>query len=146
MKWKNNKGIAMPMVVVLMAVVLCFSLLIITLVLNASLSNKYQSLILQKQIVTAKIYDDFIDDGDIDCEYDLYFQIIENENNANQKALVVKKTSTSSATNLYYLCIRDFEQNKTLANQTENFSITKRVVEGQEYYYLADLIKYCLVE
>lgn len=142
----KRKGIAIPMVVVLMAVVVCFSMLIFTIVLNATLSNKYQSLVLQKQIVTAKIYNDFISDGTIDGQYELYFQVVENEENANQKALVVKESSTSSATNLYYLVIRDFSQNKTLANQTENFSITKKVVGGQEYYYLADLIKYCLVE
>ena len=94
-------------------------MLIFTIVLNATLSNKYQSLVLQKQIITAKIYNDFINDGTIDGQYELYFQVIENEENANQKALLVKESSTASATNLYYLIIRDFSQNKTLANQTQ---------------------------
>ena len=140
---KKNKGIAIPSAIVLMAFVICFSLLLLTLVIINNLSTKYQTILLEKQIAVAKMQKDFITDGVIDGEYNLYCQVIVNEGNVNQKALIVKKSNTASATNLYYLCIYDFEQNKILANQTENFDISKKVVENIEYYYLADLIKYC---
>ena len=138
-KKKKNKGFAIPTVVVMMAIIIAFSILLVTLVAGANLSVKYQTAKLEKQIGINKLRQDFISDGQIDETCDFVCDIIENEENANQKALIAKKNNSND---IYYLLIYDFSQNRVLANQSENFAMTIKNVGGKNYYYLADIIKY----
>ena len=139
---KNKKrGVALPSVIVLMSIVVAFSLLLITMVAGSNISTQYQIAKLEKQIAVSKMQADFVDNGSLDGEYTQTFEIIGNDQNTDQKALVVKKKSGSD-TDLYFLLIYDFAQNKVLAIQTENFAISTKQIGETTYYYLADIIKY----
>ena len=139
MKEGRKKGFAIPTVVVMMAIILAFSILLVSIVAGATLSTKYETAKLEKQISINKLRQDFVADGQIDETYDFDCEIVENQENANQKALVARKNGINQ---IYFLFIYDFSQSKVLANQTENFAITIKNVGGQDYYYLADVIKY----
>lgn len=137
----KKKGIAIPTVVVLMSVIVAFSLLLINLVVGAQISTKAQAMELEKQITISQMKLDFAQNGTLIGTYSQSFEIFENEQNQNQKALVVKKSNQSDF-DLYFLFIYDFEQNKVLANQTANFAISEKQIGEKTYYYLADIIKY----
>ena len=137
----KKKGVALPSVIALMGVVVAFSLLMITLAVGSNISYQSQTLQLNKQITVNKMKVDFVDDGVVDGEYDHSYEIVENDQNPNQKALVVKKKNNSDI-DLYFLFVYDFAENKVLANQTESFAISTKQVGEKTYYYLADIIKY----
>ena len=150
MKINKKKGAVIASVLVLMIIVIAISTLILTLTMGASISNKYETTKLKKQVLTNKIFDDFVDNQTIDenySEYDLTVQVYVNDENTNQKAVVAKKTNAEK-TILYFYCIYDFTlgQEKVLAKQSQDFYLTKKVVNENdnevEYYYLADMIKY----
>ena len=137
---KKNKGIALPSVLVLMFFVICFSLMLTNVILGSALSTKYQTAVLQKEIAVGKLYADFVADGQVDDDLDFDCEIFENDQ--NQKALVVKRKTASDKIDFYYLCIYDFTQNKLIANQTDNFAVSIKTVENENFYFLADIIKY----
>lgn len=138
---KKQKGMAIPSVIAVMSVVVCFSLLLITLVVGSNISTRYQTAKLEKQILTNQMKADFVDNQTLDNNYDYDYIIIENENNSNQKALVVKKSNKSDL-DLYFLFVYDFEEEKILASQTQSFSISTKQIGEKTFYYLADIIKY----
>ena len=137
---KKNSGIALPSVMVLMFFIICFSLLLTTVILGSALSAKYQSTVLQKQVIVGKLRADFVADGQIDGQYDFDCEIV--SNNQNQKALVVKRKNAINLIDFYYLCIYDFSQNKLLASQIENFAVSIKTFDNESFYYLAEIIQY----
>ena len=145
--WANKKkGVALLSTLIFMTVVICVSLLLFTVLTYGALANKYQQQKLEKQVTIKKIFKDFVDNQTIDGTYDYDVEIYTNENNANQKAVVVKK-SGAVAKNMLYYCICEFDSEvptnyQILAQQEKNFYLTTRIVNGVNYYYLADLIKY----
>ena len=141
MKTNKKKGAALLSVIVLLSVVVSFSLVIFALIINSNATTAYISTTIKKEIVTNKIFADFVDNQVVDGEYDFDIDIYTAEENANIKAVVVKKNG-ASAENLYFYGIYDFENEKALAKQAKNFELTTKVVDGKTYYYLADIVKY----
>ncbi len=146
MRINKKKGAVLLSVVVLMVIVIAVSSLIFALTMGTSISNRYEVSKLNKEVLTNKIYADFVDNQTIQggySEYDLDVKIYVNDENANQKAVVAKKTNTTKTT-LFFYCIYDFTlgQEKVLAKQSQDFYLTKKVYNEIEYYYLANLIRY----
>lgn len=138
---KNKKrGAALISSVVLMMVVITFSLLMFTIIINSRATVKYNEVVTAKNIMVNKVCKDFVDDGDIDGDYDLYLQIYENPENSNIKAVVAKKQQTSA--NIYFLVVYDFENNEIIAKQQQNFELSVKNVDGQNYYFLPGDVKY----
>ena len=139
----KKKGAVLASVVVLMVIVIAISMLVFALTLGASISNKYENSKLAKEVTTNKLYADFVDNQIINDEYDefLDIQIYVSDDNSNIKA-VVAKNKNAIAKNLYFYCIYDFSQNKVLAKQSQDFYLTKKIYNGVEYYYLADIVRY----
>ena len=135
----KKRGVALLSVIVMMSVVVCFSLLIYTLIISSNVANIYEKTISKKIILTNKIFDDFVDNGVIDNEYEIAVKVF--SENENLKA-VVAKNENSDDTNLYFLAVYDFENNKIIARQSDNFYITIKQYEGRNYYYLADVVRY----
>ena len=145
--FKNKKkGVALISTIILMSVVVCVFLLLTTLLMSGVVSNKFQTQKLKNQTTISKVFKDFADNQTIDETYDFDVQIYTNQSNTNQKAVVAKKQG-ASATKMFYYCICEFDaENPTtyqkLAEQDKDFYLTIREVDGVEYYFLADLIKY----
>ena len=145
--WSNKKkGVALLSTLIFMSVVICVSLLMFAILTYSAVANKYEQQKLEKQVTLSKIFDDFVDNQTINNSYDFDVQIYTNQDNTNQKAVVVKKTG-ASAKNLYYYCICEFDSvvptnYQILAQQQKDFYLTTQNVDGVDYYFLADLIKY----
>ena len=137
MKFDKKKGSTILSAIFLLTIVVSFSMLLFALVASSSLLNKYQDNIVQKSIITSKIHRDFVQDSTIDDTYDYLIDVIENDSNTNQKAVVVYKTNVRSINNIYYYCIYDFAENKVIAEQSDNFYITN--ISGD--FYLANIVK-----
>lgn len=135
----KKKGVALLSVIVMMSIVVLFSLLIYSLIIGSSMANTYQKLQTNKLTLTNKIYEDFVDNGAIDGEYELETEVVDGDGQV--KALIVKKKNADDL-NLYFLAVYDFEDQRVIAKQNSNFQITKKDFEGKEFYYLADVVKY----
>ena len=149
MRFNRRKGVVIASTLVFMVIVICFSSLIFLLISSTTLKNKIQNNKIEKYIITQNIRTLFIQScGEItentyvEKDYNLNIEIVVNSNNVDQKAVVVKKSSAVSKTDLYYYMIYDFDEGKALAEQTDKFYITTQNVSGVDYYFLADLIKY----
>jgi hypothetical protein len=140
----KKKGVAILSALVLMTVVIIISGLLFAINTSSNLKNRKQKYNIEKYITTTKIFNDFIDNGQIDGEYTFDIEIIDNFHNAKEgiQAIVVKKINATSTIDLYYYCIYDFDNKTVLAEQSGNFYLTTQNIDNVDYYFLADLIKY----
>lgn len=140
MEINKKKGVALMSALILMVVIISFSGMFFAIVQSLNLSNRLQQNKTQKLATYYKIRQDFLDDQVIDDEYDYFIEIIEHDENI--KALVIKRTENSAKTDLSYYFIYNFSTFKILAEQDKNFYLTIKNDGGNDYYYLADLVKY----
>lgn len=140
MKKNRRKGATILSVLVLMSVVICVSLLLFSFTINTKISLKKESLKLDKLALTSRIFNDFIDNGKIDDNYDLTTLVYISDENESQRAVVVKKSNKKL--DIYYYCVYDFASNEVIAKQYGNIYTTKKEYNGKQFYYIADLIRY----
>lgn len=133
----RKKGSTLLSAMVLMSIVICFTTLLIALITNSNLFGKYQNKNLNKSITFEKITQDFLQDQTIDENYDYLIEIVQKQDNVNQKALVVYRNNYKTIDNICYYMIYDFFENKIIAKQNSNFYITNINNE----FYLAGIIK-----
>ena len=141
---KREKGIAIVSALIFMTIIIAVSGLIFTLMASLNVKNIVQKKKIEQQITFQQIKKDFKEDGKINGEYDYNIEIFNNTNASKSgvQAVVVKKYSSASATDLLYYMIYDFDNQKILAEQTENFYITIKNVDDVNFYYLANIVKY----
>lgn len=140
MEINKKKGVALMSALILMVVIISFSGMFFAIVQSLNLSNRLQQNKTQKLATYYKIRQDFLDDQVINDEYDYFIEIIEHDENI--KALVIKRTENSAKTDLSYYFIYNFSTFKILAEQDKNFYLTIKNDGVNDYYYLADLVKY----
>lgn len=143
---KNKKGFVLTNVVAIMLfVVLLSNIIVLTISFYARMnSNKKNAF--DNKLIYSKIFNEFCsNNGEITSEYDFDILKIDNENNTNQKAVVVLNKNEQDKTKILFYAIYDFENNMTLAKQSQNFSLSIKTVGTTNYYYLADIIKYAEV-
>ena len=140
MRINKKKGVALLSALILMIVVISFTGLCIALVMSFNLSNRYEKNRTQRLATFYKIRQDFLDNQTINDEYDYHIEIVEHD--ADIKAVVVKKKNKANIDDMVYYCIYNFSSSKILAEQNENFYLTIKNDGGNDYYYLADLVKY----
>lgn len=140
MEINKKKGVALMSALILMVVIISFSGMFFAIVQSLNLSNRLQQNKIQKLATYYKIRQDFLDDQVINDEYEYFVEIIEHDENI--KALVIKRTENSAKTDLSYYFIYNFSTFKILAEQDKNFYLTIKNDGGNDYYYLADLVKY----
>ncbi|HAJ78051.1 MAG TPA: hypothetical protein DCO89_03190 [Clostridiales bacterium] len=141
---KKEKGIAIVSALIFMTIIIAVSGLLFTLMASLNAKNIVQKKKIEQQITFQQIKKDFKEDGKINGEYDYNIEIFNNTNASKSgvQAVVVKKYSSASATDLLYYMIYDFDNQKILAEQTENFYITIKNVDDVNFYYLANIVKY----
>ena len=144
MQNNKKKGVAIVSAVIFMTIIVAVSGLLFTLMASLNLKNLQQKNKLQRYITMQQIQREFVANGEVTGEYQYDVEVFNNSNLTKQgvQAVVVKKDSSSSATDLIYYVVYDFDNQKILAEQTQNFYITIKDISGTDFYYLADLVKY----
>lgn len=144
MQKNKKKGVAILSAIILMTIVISISGLLFALITSSNLKNKIQKNRFEKYMITQKIFSDFVDNGIIDGEYNLNIELLDNSNDTKTgiQGVVAKLINSNFKTDLYYYCVYDFDNNKILAEQSDNFYITIKTIDNVNYYYLADLIRY----
>ena len=123
----KKKGVALLSVIVLMSVVMAFTLLMTTLIIGTSYTIKYQIAQTKESAQILKLKDDFLSDGQATSEK--YEITIKNSSVSEEiKLMIVSKSGETK-----YICVYNFEESKTLADQRQNFAIE----DNQDYYSIA---------
>lgn len=139
MKTNKKKGVALLSALILMTVIISFTGLFIALVQSFNLANRLEQNKTQKVSTYYKIRQDFLNDT-LDDEYEYDIEILEHDENI--KAVVAKKKNSTNIADMVYYCVYNFSTSKILAEQNKNFYLTIKEDGGNNYYYLADLVKY----
>ena len=138
----KKRGSIMVSSIICMLVVITLCLLLINLVNYTISLNKMFASNQKLNFEFQQLLVDFKDNSYIDSNYKYNYEILTSDENPNIKAVIYFTNNN----NLLFYAVYDFENLETLSCQTDNFYITKRIYNGKEYYYLADLIRYKEVE
>ncbi len=138
----KRKGVAILSAMTAMSVVILLSALIFSLVISFSLSSRISEAHIHKSALLLSAKQDFIDNGEIDGEYDYHFLIVTSEDSISQKALVCSKSQTITLNNIYFYIIYDFDTHKLVAQQSEDIWIESRDIGGQTAHYLAGIVRF----
>ena len=140
---KKKKGFVLANVVAIMLfVILLSNIIALTISFSIRLTiNKRNAF--DNKIIYSKIFNEFcLNNGEITSEYDFDILTIENEGNIKQKAVVVLNKNEQDKTKILFYAIYDFDNNLTLAKQSQNCSLSIKNIDGTNYYYLGNIIKY----
>lgn len=137
----RKRGFALMSAVIIMTIVVAFSMLLFSFILQTKSYAKFSTTTLNNKIKFQKIYADFLDNEQIDEIYDDDVKIYTSDENSKIKALVVKSKNAKTA-QISFLAVYDFSQNQNLAKQNQNFYLTIKNFNGVNYYYLADIVRY----
>lgn len=141
---RRKRGVALVSAIIFMTIIVAVSSLLFTLMASLNFKNIVEKKKIERYATLQQIKKDFIDDGVVNNEYDYDVETFNNSNMAQSgvQAVVVKKDSNLPNTDLIYYVVYDFDNQKLLAEQTENFYITIKNTDGVDFYYLANLVKY----
>ena len=144
MKSRKKKGVAIVTALIFMTIIIAVTGLLFALMASLTSKNIIQKNKLKRFVTLQQIKNDFIDNGFIDAEYEYDVQIFNNSNatQSGVQAVVVKKDNVESSIDLIYYVVYDFDNQKVVAEQTENFYLTIKNIDNVDFYYLANLVKY----
>ena len=140
----KKRGVAIASALIFMTIIIVVSGLLFTLMASLNTKNIFQKKKLERYLLLQQIKQDFADNGTINGEYEYNVEIFDNANPPQNgvQAVVAKEDNSSSSTNIIYYVVYDFDNQKILAEQTENFYLTIKNIDGVDFYYLANLVKY----